>query len=114
MSRFVFERSLISQVLSIFCAAYFVLGLETAQTALIGADLYYWFVAGYGDMQRLARSHFAPIDISFVTAVASLIVQGYFCYRIWRTSKQLSWICWAVAVVCILNHPLINRALTFS
>jgi hypothetical protein len=97
-------------VLSILCAAYFVLALETAQTALTGADVYYWFVAGYGDVGRLAHSHFAPIDISIMTVVVSLIVQGYFCFRIWRMSRRLSWICWAVTVVCIHDNPHINQA----
>ncbi|KAN0123695.1 hypothetical protein V8E53_015889 [Lactarius tabidus] len=86
---------------SLKCLAYFVLALETAQTALTGADAYYWFVAGYGNVQHLAHSHFAPIDISIMTAVASLIVQGYFCFRIWKASRRLSWICLVVAVSAV-------------
>lgn len=86
---------------SLKCLAYFVFALETAQTALTGADVYYWFVAGYGDAGRLAHSHFSPIDISIITAVVSLIVQGYFCFRIWRTSRRISWICWVVAVSAV-------------
>jgi hypothetical protein len=31
----------------------------------------------------------------------SLIVQGYFCFRIWRTSRRISWICWVVAVSAV-------------
>ncbi|KAI0270138.1 hypothetical protein BGY98DRAFT_1100893 [Russula aff. rugulosa BPL654] len=30
---------------------YTVFLLETVQTALSGADLYYWFAAGFGDMK---------------------------------------------------------------
>ncbi|KAF8265007.1 hypothetical protein EI94DRAFT_399162 [Lactarius quietus] len=78
--------------------AYFVFLLETIQTALTGADVYYWFIAGFGDVERLANSHFSPIDIAFMTGVTSLIVQGYFCYRIWVLDKRLSWICWIIAV----------------
>ncbi|KAH9166915.1 hypothetical protein EDB89DRAFT_1810293, partial [Lactarius sanguifluus] len=65
-----------------FLAVYFVFVLETAQTALTGADIYYWFVDGFGDAERLAHSHFSPIDSPIMTAVISLIVQGYFCFRI--------------------------------
>lgn len=85
--------------------------LETVQTALNGADVFYWFIAGFGDVERLAHSHFTPIDIAFLSAVTSLIVQGYFCYRIWILSrswrKQSLWICWIIAAVCIPDPPCI-------
>ena len=85
--------------------------LETVQTALNGADVYYWFIAGFGDVKGLAHSHFSPIDVPITTAITSLIVQGYFCYRIWIMSRSWSrktlWICWIIAVVCFLDPPYI-------
>jgi hypothetical protein len=32
---------------------YFVFLLETVQTALTGADVYYWFAVGFGDLEGL-------------------------------------------------------------
>ena len=55
-------------------------------------------------MERLGNSHFAPINVPIMTAVTSLIVQGYFCYRIWALNGW-SWICWTIAVVCIPDPP---------
>ncbi|KAH9048681.1 hypothetical protein EDB83DRAFT_1433123 [Lactarius deliciosus] len=81
--------------------AYFVFVLETVQTALTGADIYYWFVDGFGDVERLAHSHFSSIDSPVMRAVISLIVQGYFCYRIWVLNKRSSWICWLIAVSAV-------------
>ncbi|KAH9171429.1 hypothetical protein EDB89DRAFT_2243421 [Lactarius sanguifluus] len=83
--------------------AYFDFVLETAQTALTGADIYYWLVAGFGDVERLRKSRFGPIDVPIMTAITSLIVQGYFCYRIWiLMSRRLSsWICWIIAVAAV-------------
>ncbi|KAH9038273.1 hypothetical protein EDB84DRAFT_1560392 [Lactarius hengduanensis] len=80
--------------------AYFVFVLESAQTALTGADIYYWFVAGFGNVERLRNSYFAPIDVPIMTAVSSLIVQGILCYRIWilMNRRTSSWICWIIAV----------------
>ncbi|KAH9066143.1 hypothetical protein EDB87DRAFT_689181 [Lactarius vividus] len=78
--------------------AYFVFLLETAQTALNGADAYYWFVDGFGNVEHLGDSHFAPIDIPIFTAIISLVVQGYFCYRIWVLSRRSSWICGIIAI----------------
>ncbi|KAH9165771.1 hypothetical protein EDB89DRAFT_1858021, partial [Lactarius sanguifluus] len=96
--------------------AYFDFVLETAQTALTGADTYYWFVAGFGDVERLRKSRFGPIDVPVMIAITSLIVQGYFCYRIWiLMSRRLSsWICWIIAVVCIPDPHRIFRLPTFS
>ncbi|KAH9019670.1 hypothetical protein EDB85DRAFT_551648 [Lactarius pseudohatsudake] len=78
---------------------YFVFLVESIQTALTGADLYYWFVAGFGNMERFGNSPFAPIPI--IGAVISFIVQGYFCYRIWVLNKRSSWICWVIAVAAV-------------
>ncbi|KAH9058263.1 hypothetical protein EDB87DRAFT_1743025 [Lactarius vividus] len=83
------------------CLAYFVFVLETAQTALTGADIYYWFVDGFGDAERFAHSHFSPIDSPIMTAVISLIVQGYFCFRIWTLNRRSSWLCWIIAAAAV-------------
>ncbi|KAH8998281.1 hypothetical protein EDB86DRAFT_828495 [Lactarius hatsudake] len=83
--------------------AYFIFVLETVQTALTGADIYYWFVTGFGDVERLGNSHFTPIDAPIMTAVSSLTVQGYFCYRIWMLMNRRSWICWIIAVNAVIQ-----------
>jgi hypothetical protein len=68
--------------------------VETVQTALTGSDVYYWFIAGFGNVERLGHSHFAPEDLSIVGTVISIVVQGYFCYRIWvMKNKRFSFIC---------------------
>jgi len=79
--------------------AYFVFLLETAQTALTGADVHYWFIQGFGNEEQLKDSHFAPIDVAIMHSIISLIVQGYFCYRIWTLNRRLSWFCVIIAIV---------------
>src|SRR6202012_3721131 len=81
--------------------------VETGQTALNGADIYYWFVTGYGDVERLLDSHFGPVDIPIVYTIVSSIVQGYFCYRIWVLNNRSSWLCGIIIVVCIPDCPRI-------
>ncbi|KAH9070989.1 hypothetical protein EDB83DRAFT_2517557 [Lactarius deliciosus] len=81
--------------------AYFVFVLETVQTVLTGANMYYWFVAGFGDVERFGKSRFSPIDAPIMTAVISFTVQGYFCYRIWVLTNRRSWICWIIAVMAV-------------
>ncbi|KAI9433053.1 hypothetical protein H4582DRAFT_1028077 [Lactarius indigo] len=81
--------------------AYFVFLLETVQTALTGADIYHWFVAGFGNVERLQHSHFTPIDFPLFNTIISFIVQGYFCYRIWVLNSRSSWICLTIAVAAV-------------
>ena len=42
--------------MEILQTAYFVFLLETVQAALTGADVYYWFMAGFGDLEDLKKS----------------------------------------------------------
>jgi len=79
--------------------AYFVFLLDTVQTALTGADVYYWFMAGFGDFEGLKKSRFSPIDTPTMDAFISLIVQVFFCYRIWTMNKRLWWLCVIIAVL---------------
>ena len=82
-----------------FSLAYFVFLLETVQTALTGADVYYWFAEGFGNVERLKDSHFAPIDIPLNHAIISFIVQGYLCYRIRMLNRKSLKLCIVIAVV---------------
>ncbi|KAH9996132.1 hypothetical protein BJV74DRAFT_911069 [Russula compacta] len=79
--------------------AYFLFLLDTAQTALTGVDVYRAFAAGFGDMDRLRSGGFSPIDGATMIAPLSLIVQGFYCYRIWRLNNRLFWFCVIIAIV---------------
>jgi len=76
--------------------------VETVQTALTGADVYFWFMAGFGNVERLKDSNFSPIDSPTIDAFISLVVQGFFCYRIWTLNKRALWICLLIGVVRML------------
>jgi len=83
--------------------AYFVFVLETVQTALTGADVWFWFVDGFGNVERLQDSHFAPIDIPIIHSIISFVVQGCLCYRIWTLNKRSSKFCLVIGVFTILQ-----------
>ena len=59
-------------------------------------------------MEQLKDSHYAPYDIPIIDSIISLIVQEYFCYRIWTLNKRLLWPCVAIAVV--RGSPLLSQA----
>jgi len=97
-----------------FSLAYFVFLLETVQTALTGTDIYYWFVEGFGNVEQLKHSHFAPIDIAINHSIISFVVQGYLCYRIWTLNRQSPKLCIVIALVrveCPLHPNLLTRDL---
>jgi len=56
-------------------------------------------MAGFGDVEGLKKSRFSPIDIPIMGAFISLIVQAFFCYRIWVLNRRLWWLCVIIAVV---------------
>ena len=86
--------------------------VETTQTALSGANVYYWFISGFGDFERLTNSHYAPIAIPIITGIISFIVQMYFCHRIWTLTRNV-WLCTAIIVVCVSDPPRVVGCLTF-
>jgi hypothetical protein len=94
--------------------AYFAFLLETVQTALTGADVYYWFIAGFGNMERLEDSHFAAIDIPIIHSIISFVVQEYFCYRIWTLDRRSSKLCILIASVRIPQYLLYPNLLTWD
>jgi len=83
--------------------AYFVFLVETVQTALTGADVYYWFMAGFGDLSRLEKSNFSAIDSPTLDAIISFIVQGFFCYRIWTLNKKAWWLALVIAILAVIQ-----------
>jgi len=70
---------------------YGVFILEILQTALSGADLYYWFVTGFGNFEHLTSPYATVFDVPMIGSVVSLTVQFFFMYRIWVLSNKESW-----------------------
>jgi hypothetical protein len=79
------DRSLIKLLV------YSVFLLETVQTALTGADLYYWFVTGFGNPAHLASPSLSPVDVPIIGSIVSFTVQLFFVYRIWVLGGRSSW-----------------------
>ena len=72
-------------------AVYAMFLIETIQTAMSGADLYYRFASGFGDMSRLANPYISAFEVPLIGAVVSLVVQYFFSYRVWVLSNKKSW-----------------------
>ena len=71
------------------------------QTALSGADLYYWFAAGFGNVDHLVSPFASFFDLPIIASVVSLSVQFFFVYRIFVLSEKRSWcLC---AIICLVT-----------
>jgi len=75
--------------------------LETLQTALSGADLYYWFASGFGDMNHLASPYASPFDTPIMGSLVALCVQIFFVYRIWVLGKRAAW--WLCVLISLCS-----------
>jgi hypothetical protein len=73
--------------------------IETVQTLLTGADSSYWFISGFGNLERLQRAFLAPVDRSILNLFVSIAVRSFFCYRIWDIKKSLFWWCCVIQAV---------------
>ena len=82
---------------------YSIFILETVQTVLSGADLYYWFISGFGETKFITP--FASFfDMQIVGSMVSLSVQLFFVYRIRVLSrlceKRSRWLC---IIICLVT-----------
>ncbi|KAI9435806.1 hypothetical protein H4582DRAFT_1968840 [Lactarius indigo] len=88
-----------SRFLKIFVSSLFI--IETLQTALSGADLYYWFASGYGDMNHLTSPYASAFDVPIIGAIVSLAVQFFFAYRVWLLGDKKYW--WFSGIICLIS-----------
>ena len=70
------------------CLVYGLYILEMAQTALATHDAFQWFAYGFGNMITLAMPSTSSIDAPIMDGVLALIVQLFFCWRIYVLSKS--------------------------
>lgn len=67
---------------------YTIFLLDTLQTCMTGADAFYWFCSGFGNLNHLSNVYISFFDTPMLGSLMALIVQSFFCYRIWILSKN--------------------------
>ena len=88
---------------------YTVFLLETVQTVLTGADVYYWFGSGYGDLNRLTSPFASAIDVPIMESILSATVQFFYAYRVWILSNKSRRFCSFICLVGRSQAPF-NRS----
>ena len=89
--------------LTLCFVVYSIFLLETVQTVLSGADLYYWFAADVGNTERLSEPFVSFLELPIMGAMVSFSVQLFFLYRISSLSaiskRRSRWLCCVICVV---------------
>ena len=99
MQNFLYLLSLSTPDSSYIVCAVFV--LETVQTVLSGADFFYWFASGYGDLNHLATPFASAIDVPIMGSIVSAMVQFFYAYRVWILSSK-KW--WLFTLICLVGR----------
>ena len=82
--------------------------IETLQTALSGADIYYWFASGFGNMNHLADPYASAFDVPIIGSIVSLSIQFFFAYRLWVLSNKRNR--WLSGLICVVS-PTVQDSL---
>jgi hypothetical protein len=73
-------------------AVYGTFIFETVQTAMTGADMYFWFATGFGNMDHIGNVNITPADIPLLCGIIAGVVQFFFAYRIYTLRRSYLWI----------------------
>ncbi|KAI0260407.1 hypothetical protein BC834DRAFT_973420 [Gloeopeniophorella convolvens] len=71
---------------------YAIFVVETVQTTLGMADVFYWFANGFGNVPRLNNPYISFVDTPVIAAFISFVIQSFFSYRIWTLENSLWWL----------------------
>ncbi|KAH9984750.1 hypothetical protein BJV77DRAFT_1153101 [Russula vinacea] len=83
---------------------YSIFFLETVQTVLSGANLYYWFAASFGNFHNLLSPFASSFDVPILGSVVAISVQLFFVYRILVLSEKRSrWLCFIILLLSIIG-----------
>ncbi|KAJ7728049.1 hypothetical protein B0H16DRAFT_1470641 [Mycena metata] len=61
--------------------------LDILQTVMVTADAFHWFVYGFGNPIQLDEPFFNSWDVPVLDSIISLIVQAFYCWRIYFLRK---------------------------
>lgn len=75
-----------------------------------GADLYYWFASGFGQVDRLTHPHLSAFDVPIIEAVVAVTVQYFFAYRVWVLSDKKSW--WIYLIISVVSRSQSSNPMT--
>jgi hypothetical protein len=62
-------------------------------------DVYIWFIKGFGEVSEFQKPGLSPIYTPIMVSIIALVVQYFFCYRIWVVKKSARWWCCFIGLI---------------
>ncbi|KAG6855714.1 hypothetical protein H0H87_011702, partial [Tephrocybe sp. NHM501043] len=56
-------------------------------------DVFQWFAAGFGNAVKIQDPLTSPVNTPFMGSIMALVVQIFFCYRIFIINRSAWWWC---------------------
>jgi hypothetical protein len=100
---YVYRLSFPNDKASIKWMVYVIFLVETVATALNGVDCFHWFAAGFGDILEFTKPLISPFYTPILGSVMALVVQFFFCYRIYIIKREAVYLCGFIALVSMLQ-----------
>ncbi|KAJ7910605.1 hypothetical protein B0H13DRAFT_2011578 [Mycena leptocephala] len=100
---YVYRLSFPNDKASIKWMVYIIFLVETVMTALNGVDVYHWFAEGFGDILEFAKPLISPAYTPIMGSVMALVVQTFFCYRIYIIKREALPLSVFIFVVALLQ-----------
>jgi hypothetical protein len=100
---YIYSYSFPGDKISIKLLIYGVYMVELVQVCCAGADTYYWFCSGYGNLGHLDNTYLSPFDNPMLGSIVAFIVQIFFCHRIWklRTNNWYIMMCAVIGAISV-------------
>ncbi|KAJ7839552.1 hypothetical protein B0H14DRAFT_695009 [Mycena olivaceomarginata] len=100
---YVYRLSFPNDKASIKWMVYLIFLSETVMTALNGVDVYHWFAEGFGNILEFAKPLISPAYTPIMGSVMALVVQLFFCYRIYIIKREALPLSIFIALVSLLQ-----------
>ncbi|KAJ7057837.1 hypothetical protein C8F01DRAFT_325074 [Mycena amicta] len=88
---------------SIKAMVYTIFFFMTLSTCLNAADAYFWFASGFGNLIQLGSAHISPFYTPILGSIIALVIQLFFCYRIWIIKSAALPLSAVIAVIAVIQ-----------
>ncbi|KAJ7910613.1 hypothetical protein B0H13DRAFT_599752 [Mycena leptocephala] len=88
---------------SIKYMVYLIFFFMALSTCLNAADAYFWYASGFGNLIQFSQAHISPFYTPIMGSVIALMIQLFFCYRIWVIKKSALILSIVIAVISVVQ-----------
>ncbi|KAJ7770495.1 hypothetical protein B0H16DRAFT_1515657 [Mycena metata] len=88
---------------SIKAMVYTIFFFMALSTCLNAADAYFWYASGFGNLIQFSKAHISPFYTPILGSLIALVIQLFFCYRIWIIKSAAVYLSIGIAVIALLQ-----------